>query len=370
MKRVLLGLALLFCATSASAETPPSVWDRAKDPSIESSWALHVETQAALHNIVEMRRVQLKLQLFPGLQPPEHVEVDAVHAALQRVVERLDRFGAEKSADVRLRFDLGEVLLAIADHEVDRQRVWKRAADVLRGALAIAPDEPGADDAWLNLAFACGHLGDHECESKTYREVLRRRTEDSERRTPLLNLAETDMHMGQLQDAIEGYRETIRVAARVSGDGDTAPLATWGLAIALDRSGDHAGAEREAKTAISRERSVLRLPAPPHAVSALLHSSGVFFYPEYEIEWYDGLGDVALAREMKDPHDQVTEWQDAERHFSTYVTAAEKAPRPDRFLEIAKARLAAVRSELAAAQKRAAKAPKPKPPPPDEDVTF
>jgi hypothetical protein len=288
------------------------------------------------------------------------VGVDVAHATLEQALERLDRWHADKSPDVRLRFDLGELLLLLAPLEVDRVPLLRRSRDVLRAALAEHPDHPVAPDAWLTLAFSCGHLGDHACERDSYLHILASRTADAERATPLLNLAETEMHLGHLQEAIDGYRETIRVAARIPGDATTPALATWGLAVALDRSGDHAGGEAQARKALEREQSVAR-------VVPLLHSSGVFFVPPYEVEWYDGLGAVALARVMKQPADQVTEWTLAEKHFSAYVREAERA-KNDPFLEIAKARLAAIAKEKAAAEKRKAKAPpKPKLRAEDED---
>jgi hypothetical protein len=161
------------------------------------------------------------------------------------------------------------------------------------------------------------------------------------------------MHLGRLDEAVEGYKDTIRLAGRIPGDTMTLPLATWGLAVALDRSGDHVGGEREARKALEREQSA--------HLSGLLHiPDKVFFVPAYEVEWYEGLGDVGLARVMKEPADQVTAWADAEKHFSAYVKAAEAAKEKDRFLEIAKARLVAIKAARAEAEKRKAKAPPPK----------
>ncbi len=147
----------------------------------------------------------------------------------------LERYGAEKSSDPRLRFDLGQVYLQLME--------YAKAAKVLKSVLAEHPDHPAADDGWVRLAFACGYMADHECEQKAYIQVLRRATDEIARATPTLNLAETEMHLGNLREAVEGYREALRIAGRVP-TGETAPLAVWGLAVALDRSGDRLGAEK------------------------------------------------------------------------------------------------------------------------------
>lgn len=304
------GVVTLTVAAAARADTKPNVWDAARDPSQTETYRLHVEVQRRLSQLGDVGVAQ--------------------RYVLRTILENAD---AEHSPDVRLRFDLGRVYLALGSDDPDN---FARAARVLRDALRAAPDHPMAEDGFLNLAFACGHTGDHACERDAYVQVLRRSTEDVLRATPTLNLAETSMHLGNLRDAAEGYREALRIAGRVPALGDTAPLAVWGLAVALDRSGDHLAAENEARLAIQLERS-MGMTGP---VSQILHSSSVFFVPAYEIHWYDALSARVLAKDAKKPSEAAYYWTVAERALTSYVRQAEA--KGDRWLEIAKARLAEV----------------------------
>jgi tetratricopeptide (TPR) repeat protein len=308
------GLAFaLALAPAARADTPPSVWDRARDPASVDAYRIHEEVQRRLAPLEEGS--------------------EQYQAALESARAILTSNDAERSKSPLLRYDLGYVYYELKD--------FARAAQIYRATIAAFPDHPATERAWSLLAFACGHLGDNLCEREAYEKILRIETEDVFRMTPILNLAETMMHLGDLREAIEGYRDALRLAGRFPSR-DTAPLATWGLAIALDRSGDRVGAEREAKFALDLERS---MNAPN-----LLHSNLVFFVPTYEVEWYDGLRAIARARSAPNARQAVSAWADAETHFTAYIRAAE--PHKDRWVGIAKARLKQVSAERARAEKK------------------
>jgi tetratricopeptide (TPR) repeat protein len=267
--------------------------------------------------------------------------------SLQAALGMLTRGGAETSKNPLLRFDLAFVYEGLKDHG--------RAAQIYKATIAEFPDHPATPRAWLRLAFACGHLGDHICERNAYLKVLQLETEEVLRATPTLNLAETQMHLGELKDAIEGYREALRIAGRVPAR-ETAPLATWGLAVALDRAGDRAAAEKEARFAQEIERSM--------GMPMLLRSEEVFFVPAYEIHWYEGLGAISRARVARSAREAASHWHQAELSFGHYVAAAEKEKEPDRWLPIAKSRLAQAKAERERAEKARSKEPaQPAPPP-------
>jgi tetratricopeptide (TPR) repeat protein len=318
-------------AGPAGADTPPSMWERAKDPSLEESYRLHVEVQRRL------------------AQKSSRYEIGAGDSQLRTVRALLERYKAEESKDPQLRFDLGFVYLRLEEYD--------KSAKTLAGVLADAPNHPAAEEGWLRLAFACGHTGDHECERRAYRQVLRLATDELSRATPTLNLAETEMHLGNLREAAEGYREALRIAGRVPSR-ETAPLAVWGLAVALDRSGDRLGAEKEARFACELERSM--------GIPNLLRTDIVFFVPAYEIHWYEGLGASAQARNATTPRETVRLWRAAEQSFANYVRFAEIDK--DRWLDLAKLRLATVKSEREKAEKKQGKQPAREPADDDPDL--
>jgi len=325
-------LALCGLAGSARADTPPSRWDRARDPGVGRTYRLHVEVQRRLTPEHE------ELRRFSPLMESQH----------DRVRVMLERENAATSADVRLRFDLGTVYFELG--ATQGGRYYAKAAEVLKSALAMAPDHPAAEQGWLNLAFACGHLGDHECERSSYIQVLRIETEELRRLTPTLNLAETEMHLKNLKEAVDLYRETLRLASRVPAR-ETPVLAVWGLAVALDRSGDRVGGEKEARFALELERSM--------SARRLLHSTNVFFVPAYEVSWYDGLGAMAQARVAASPNEAFRLWRAAEIAFAAYVSGAEAAAAKDPWLDLARLRLATAKTEREKAEKKRTREPPP-----------
>ena len=342
---LVVAAAIVGCAVaapSAQADTPPGRWERAKDPEAGDAYRLHVDAQARLASIKIVR---------------DHRGSNGNEA--REILTKLLRNGADKSKDVRLRIDLADCY--------DELKDYTSAARVLKEAIELAPDHSAIDNAWWMLAIACGHLGDHGCERKAYEEFLRRTTEDHRRLTASLNLAETEMHLGNLRTAIEGYRETMRLAARHPLARETAPLAEWGLAVALDRSGDRIGAEKEARFAYELEKSL----GFGVRGRTLLRSETVFFYPQYEIHWYEGLGAAARARVAATPSEAVDLWREAELSFGTYVRRAEVTKERDRWLELAKTRAAQATAEREAAEKRKSKeTPPPKEPGLDAPITF
>ena len=322
----LMGLAAgLLVAGGASADTPPSAWDLAKDPAARDRWELHVRAVQILVSPRELR---------PGMR-----ELPA-----ERARALLEAGGAEKSPDVRLRFDLGR-----AYERLDRHQ---RAIDILQPAVDAEPDHPGVPDALIDLAYAYAKIDKPKGERDAYKRYLAHATTDGARATATLNLAEAEMRLGNLADAIAGYREAIDVATRVSGPGGSlsAVLGYWGLAVALDRSGDPGSAAKEAKLANQLDPGQRRIGDTI--------SGEVFFEPRHERLWYTALGAQEEARVATDARVALRAWRSAVDRWTGYVQAAERVDPQDRWLPLARAHVAAAKKELTAAQKRVAATPR------------
>jgi tetratricopeptide (TPR) repeat protein len=300
----------------AYADTPPSAWDRAKDPSLRHTWSLHVLVRELMSvpNEDDLRNVQA--------------------ASLQRARDLLERAGVEKSPDVRLRFDLGELYQTLDMHA--------RAIEVLRAALDAEPDHSGGKDAWISLAYAYAKLGRQREERDAYVEFLSREADNHARATALLNLAEAEMHLGNLDEAVARYRETLRLAATIpfsSSAHETSVLAVWGLSVALDRAGDPAGSMEQAKLATMWDVGE----------QLIGHGPNVFFVPKYERSWYLGLAAMVHARDARDPRLSAMYWARAESQWNIYVTSALPA---DRWYRLARAHRDYARSEKLAAERK------------------
>ena len=335
---VLVAFLALAWSRGARADTPPSVWERARDPALADSYRLHVE--------VQRRLAVANAALDYGFTASHEAQKLNVRSLLERA-------NAEKSFDPRLRFDLGMVYLMLG--ESDGNVYYKRSAEVLGAALAAAPDHPAAEEGWSRLADACGRIGDHACEQRAYNRLLGLVTEEyrppgnSQRGTATLNLAEAQMHLGNLKEAIEGYREAMRLATRYPYN-ELSALALWGLAVAYDRSGDSVAADKEALSVVEMQRS--------SGMVGLLRSRGVFFYPSYEITWYDGVGAAALARRpTSTAAEQVRYWKLAEEAFAAFIRGAERDPAPDRWLELARVRYANAKAAREKAEKKRGRVP-------------
>lgn len=334
--RIVAGAAFVAVAgvvAVARADTPPSVWDRAKEPGLGDARASQIEVARFFVGIGSAPRDRRK-ELLERLGP--------------RMLRRLE-LGAEASTYLPLRLGLAQLENSLG--ELDPSH-WRKGAEHARYVLAHTAEPSIVLDASNVLASACGHLGDSACEREAYLTTLRWSQDDLDRVVPTLNLAESEMRLGNLKSAVEGYRECVRLVTQVSPSSEvvlTLVLATWGLSVALDRSGDRAGAEREAILALDRE-------AQGTSKSALLRdTTRVFFVPTYEVLYYEGVGFAARARAASTGRASEKLWAQAERAFATFVEAAERDR--DRWLEHGKARLREAKSEHEKAKRRAAKEP-------------
>jgi hypothetical protein len=329
-----LALVAMACALSslALADTPPSRWDRARDPRVEDDWDLH-------------------LRVSPFLWPEQQSE-DERRRKWEAAESWLEEAHAESSPDVRLRFDLGEVYEDL-DHYV-------RAAEVLEPALAMAPDHPAAAQAWEALASAYAHLDRSADEVRAYDAFLARTLSVAPRATVLGNRAEAEMRLGHLDEAILGYRDAIALSESASGVLSlfiSDVLARWGLAVALDRSGDETAGAKEATLATQFDSDL----------KIISNTKFVYFVPDYERFYYLGLATTVHAKLGAIDHARpnrsavagvslVELWDKVIRNWTGYIAGAEvwnkkHRDRSDRWLSLARVHLAKALRERAAAEK-------------------
>jgi tetratricopeptide (TPR) repeat protein len=322
---------------SARADTPPTSWDIAKDPAARDRYALHV----LVRDLVSQ---EAHLATARGFRL----------GTLDRARALLEDSGAATSPDVRLRFDLGEVYEALDRHE--------SAITVLTAALRQAPDHPAAESAWVILAYAYAKIDKPKEERDAYEKYLARTSDDRSRATAILNLAEADMRLGHIEEAVAGYREAVQLAAALPngfGASETGKLAVWGLVVALDRGGDPVGSAAQAKLAVQMDAGLMLIG----------HGQNVFFVPAYERLWYIALGTTVEAKAATDPHRAFEHWRHVEQLWDSYVEQAERNDPKERWLALARTHRDRAHAERVAAERRAAKAPA-EAKPPRETIVF
>jgi tetratricopeptide (TPR) repeat protein len=363
---VLWALSLTFAAAScpwaapiARADTPPSVWEVAKDPGEVDRWGLHVRVQRLLNSVPAGSPEFLELRRDQELR-------------LESARMLLEQADAAHSPDARLRFDLGTVYEDIAVLE-RRTDLTPRAVAVLAPALEAFPDAPGSTGALDSLTDAYAHLNRPREEVAVATRYIPRLLDDRARVGPLMNMGEAQMRLGQLDDALATLREVLRECERLPNSSqvnETYALTLWDVAVALDRSGDPRGAETTAAKARGWSWSeaigsgAIQMARLVTGWDMIHNTDGVFFVPEWERDWYLALGESVAAQTASDPRDAVHAWAEADRHWTAYVAGATADGSTDRWLPIARSRLSHAHAARVAAERRAAKLP-PRAPSPD-----
>jgi tetratricopeptide (TPR) repeat protein len=370
MKFILSGLVLLVAIlgrSEAAADTPPSVWDRARDPAEGDRWKIHVTVERLLHP-----------PRSDGVLSLEQDRRDEL--SLQEARVALEEADASHGPDGRLAFDLGIVYEHLAallhDSGLDEE-----AARVLSPALAAFPDHPGAVRALSALAFALARLDRPQDELEAWQRYLPKLADDNERLTPMMNMGEAEMRVGRLDQALATFRSALDLCQSLPNSASLSEayaLLLWDVGITLDRQGDLAGALRTAGEArafswtinrkvVDRETgAIVWRQVEETGWDVIQDQETVFFVPNWEREWYLALGDAALASRSTDARLAAKTWAEAEGHWGTYLARATEArraegarpgggrqPAVDRWAAIARSRRDRAHRARLAAEKRA-----------------
>lgn len=314
-----LAAGVVLCALAGSSTTQataqdaarivehPTVWDRAANP----DWSAY---EAAC------RTAEKTLALAEAI----HLQTAAGRERLDVALKGLQAVDALHAPDVRLRFYLGRLELLARNDE--------RAMEALESAIAIAPDHPMATDAYFSLAIAYARGGRRTDEVAAYAEYLRRETDPSNRLRALSNLAESEMALELHAEALRDYQAAIELSP-------DDPIIHWGYAVALDRVGDPGASAAEARIAVTYD------PVDQH-----LSKPSVFFVPEYDRYWYEGLGAMTRAGLNDDPGSAMLWWEMAVAKWLQYAAAA--GPH-DKWFALAKAHRITCERALAQAKRKA-----------------
>jgi tetratricopeptide (TPR) repeat protein len=354
MKRGVLVLVLLAAAAAttsagdAVADNKPSTWDFARDPLERDRWRLHVTAQRHLHPSLpdsgDEPLTPFQLEKFQELN-------------LEQARLALEEADAAHSPDPRLVFDLGAVYEKLASIQADKG-LTEKVVDLLAPALAAHPDAPGATSAFYALAYALAKLDRPKEELAAWRAYIPRLVDDSMKLTPMMNMGEAEMRVGQLGTALSTFNGVLDLCKSLPNSASLSmayALTYWDIAVALDRQGDARGALREAAKARAFSwtsaslQGVLKGRIVQTGWDAIQDEVDVFFVPDWEREWYLALGEAAFAEAAQPPREAADAWARAERHWDVYCDRAvaagareggkgEQGTVADRWLAIARRR--------------------------------
>lgn len=227
------------------------------------------------------------------------------------IFERLRRLDPEMQA-ARVAFELGILHTRLAEFD--------RAAEEYRRALARRLDEPSPGSLYVQAQ-----------DDRVLADVYDDPSEEGTR----YNLAEVVAAGGDLEEAAREYRRAVDLSRAASNPGAlaTQALALWGLAVTLDRLGEHANAI---------ERAAESMRVTDGSMEILRHET-VFFVPPYEVHWAEALGYLARAGEATAAEERRRALEHARRSWESFL---EEGGSASRWADAARAHVDALRREL------------------------
>jgi tetratricopeptide (TPR) repeat protein len=314
---VLLATALVAEGTPAAAAG--SVWSRARSPDAERRRELVAEAQG--HELKAQTLVRSRNQL-------DRAEV-TVHLAQATIL--LEEAGAATSSDLFLRYRLALVYTS--------QDEQKKAIPILESIVRADPPAALRAMTFSDLAVAYAHQGRIGDEIAAYGEALRVQPVAFERSRLLANRAEAYMLLGDITPAVQGYRAALALLSADHMMFGTGPTTLWGLAVALDRSGD-----------LDSGLDAVRLARTYDPQDKLINGPAWFYLPDYDRHWYEALGHWQVARKTDALLSvRVDAYARASASWDEYVT---NAARDDRWLPLARLRAKQCEKERAAFLRR------------------
>jgi tetratricopeptide (TPR) repeat protein len=314
----LTALALL-ALEPGTASAAGSVWARARRPDAERRRELAAEAQT--HEIKAQHLQRSRSEL-------DRAEVIG---HLARAAILLEEAGAATSSDLFLRYRLA-VVYTTEDETA-------KAAALLESIGRADPPPALRALVFADLGVSYAHLGRVEDEIAAYGEALRVQPVAFERARLLANRAEAYMLLGNITPAVDGYRAALALLSADHMMFGTGPTTLWGLAVALDRSGD-----------LDSGLDAIRVARSYDAQDKLINGPGWFYLPDYDRHWYEALGHWQVARKPEVVTSvRLDAYARASASWDEYLSSA---ARDDRWLPLARVRAKQCEKERAAFLRR------------------
>ena len=314
-----LGGALGWLTATTPAAAESTVWRRAASPRDTDA----ADTLAAVRGLLDRHVAAM------GKPGDGDGRWDALMAARRMLEER----HADTSTMPELRYAAARVERTLYGRD-GRKDHLVQAIGHLRWIVGDARGVPTMlrAAALFELAVCHAHREERHEEIAVYVADLAVEPHAIHRSLVLANQADALMFVGDLAAAIGGYRAALSLLHGVVLHSAGATT-LWGLAVALDRSGDPARALETVALARSYDPDDSQLGGP-----------NWFFVPERESHWYAALGHWSRARSTREAATRATEYSRAEASFRAYVEAS---PVGDRWQSLASVRGAECAKEAA-----------------------
>ena len=272
---------LVSMAAAASAQGRPiaetsDFWREVRQPGVSRAEVL------IRHARILAGRAQRALREQPN-NPPRHVAAAWYEGAIQRCRRALELTPNDPEALFLL-----AVLYSVYEEPRPGRAPRRMVEEAIAAFEALRRDHADFRPAEVASELAILHSRNHDDVRavEEYERALRFPGNLSPEAASTIssNLAESYMMLQRLPEAVRMYRRAIELVGQDTADLRPLVLARFGLAVALDRHGEHAEALREAE----------RARTAGHGMDALT-SQGVFFQPDSEVHFYLALGHMAAA---------------------------------------------------------------------------
>ena len=317
----LAALGVLTTVRAPDARADPSIWTAALEPAAAERQRARDEADELLARARELRRTSAPLASRRSLA--------------RKLVARLDAVDAGRASDPLLRYRYGQAEYELYDATGEAEALLRATTAFAAASKRPAPMLLRAE-ALNDLAICYARLHAHADEIRTYDAALAIEPHDETRATLQANRAEALMYEGKLRAAEAGYRDALHSTPHYAYAA-MAATTHWGLAVALDRSGDLVGAFEHVGLARSIDPG-----------DAGLRSTSWFFVPDHDAHWYAALGYWHAARATRDLDDRLSLYRDAVEAWTRYL---DLAPETDRWLPLAEVRRRQCEREGAEAQR-------------------
>jgi tetratricopeptide (TPR) repeat protein len=304
--RVLAALSALAGALAARpAAADANLWQRAREPRLAA--------QQLVQNRIERVLGSIGLSEFDPELSAAAIAISVLTQTLPACGIRSDPPPSDTPQQARFEYLIAG---ALVDSDSNREA---DARCLLERALRRAPNSPLAAEGWFHLAIAASKLGDRSAEREAYVHALDLTWQPELRAKLRVNLADSEMGSADLKGALRDYR----LALLDSRQPDDLSAAYYGLAVALDRSGDLPSALAAAGSALQ-----IQLPPSLFPASSVLDLPSTFFTPSYEIHYYKALAAMAGARQAKEAVTERAALAEAAEHWAAYLVPAEADQSP------------------------------------------
>jgi tetratricopeptide (TPR) repeat protein len=215
---------------------------------------------------------------------------------------------------------------------VERCEVRQRTAaaiEALRELHALRPEEVGTSGLF-ELGSLLARQGDYAGAVVAYRSAISLAFDDSERSAAYAQLAQAKMLAGDAAAALPDYQRALATAT----PGRASAILHFGMAVALDRLGEHSAALEQAVAAMEAAERSLDVLAPDN----------VQFEPATERFVYQALAHEAMAQLM--PEAKALSLEAAAESYAAFLTNVDPG---HLYRNAAEADLRAVVAQLGAA---------------------